>query len=45
MGETANAEAGNPDKTVPTFSAPNADPTADAPEPRAVWAKTLSPGG
>lgn len=41
MGEAAKAEAGNPDKIVPTFSAPS----ADVPEPRAVWTNKLSPRG
>lgn len=45
MGETAKAEAWNPDKAVPTFSAPIEDPSADATEPRAVWANRVSPGG
>lgn len=43
MGQTAKAEAGRLDKTVPAFSAPNADPSAEAPEPSAVWANKLSP--
>lgn len=45
VGQTAKTEAGHPDRMVPTFSTPNADPSTDAPEPRAVWASRLSPGG
>ena len=28
---------------LPAFSAPNADPDTDVPEPRAVWANRVSP--
>jgi hypothetical protein len=41
MGEAAKVEAENPDKMVPTFSAPS----ADVAEPRALCVNRMSPGG
>lgn len=39
MGEAAKVEAENPDKMVPTFSAPS----ADVAEPRALCVNRMSP--